>query len=710
MHKKTKKKKALSFNKQTLYNKIIGLFSNNPTQTLNYKQISKRLDVKDTATKQLITTVLNELTKNEALIEIQRGKFKLKSRGGYITGIVDLTQRGAAYIISDDIEEDVFVSQQNLNHALNKDRVKIYLFAKKKNKQVEGEVVEILERVKTKFVGTIERSGNFAFLVPNRRFMPYDIFIPARSLKNAQTGQKAVAQIVEWPKRAKNPIGEIVDILGNEGENNTEINAILAEYDLPYSFPKRIDLAAKKISGEISDTEISLRKDFREITTFTIDPDDAKDFDDALSIKQLKNKNWQVGIHIADVTFYVKPNTAIEKEAYKRATSIYLVDRVVPMLPERLSNNICSLRPDEDKLCFSAVFELDDNANIKNQWIGRTIIRSNKRFTYDEAQKIIETNEGVFNDEIQKLNSLAQQLRAKRFKDGSIDFERSEVKFKLDENGKPLGVYSKVSKEANKLVEEFMLLANRKVAEFVGKTEKKPKTFVYRIHDKPNREKLNAFSKFIKRFGYQLKLKSKKDIAQSINGLLTEVVGKNEQEVVETLAIRTMAKAEYSTKNIGHYGLAFDYYSHFTSPIRRYPDMMVHRLLGRYLNNGKSVPAGKYEEMCKHSSEMEQKAVNAERASIKYKQVEFMSDKIDKTFDGIISGVTQWGLFVEIIENKCEGLVSIRDITDDFYIFDDQNYCIIGKHKKVKYQLGDKIKIKVVNANLQKKQLDFVMA
>ncbi len=710
MHKKTKKKKALSFNKQTLYNKIIGLFSNNPTQTLNYKQISKRLDVKDTATKQLITTVLNELTKNEALIEIQRGKFKLKSRGGYITGIVDLTQRGAAYIISDDIEEDVFVSQQNLNHALNKDRVKIYLFAKKKNKQVEGEVVEILERVKTKFVGTIERSGNFAFLVPNRRFMPYDIFIPARSLKNAQTGQKAVAQIVEWPKRAKNPIGEIVDILGNEGENNTEINAILAEYDLPYSFPKRIDLAAKKISGEISNTEISLRKDFREITTFTIDPDDAKDFDDALSIKQLKNKNWQVGIHIADVTFYVKPNTAIEKEAYKRATSIYLVDRVVPMLPERLSNNICSLRPDEDKLCFSAVFELDDNANIKNQWIGRTIIRSNKRFTYDEAQKIIETNEGVFNDEIQKLNSLAQQLRAKRFKDGSIDFERSEVKFKLDENGKPLGVYSKVSKEANKLVEEFMLLANRKVAEFVGKTEKKPKTFVYRIHDKPNREKLNAFSKFIKRFGYQLKLKSKKDIAQSINGLLTEVVGKNEQEVVETLAIRTMAKAEYSTKNIGHYGLAFDYYSHFTSPIRRYPDMMVHRLLGRYLNNGKSVPAGKYEEMCKHSSEMEQKAVNAERASIKYKQVEFMSDKIDKTFDGIISGVTQWGLFVEIIENKCEGLVSIRDITDDFYIFDDQNYCIIGKHKKVKYQLGDKIKIKVVNANLQKKQLDFVMA
>ena len=710
MHKKTKKKKALSFNKQTLSNKIIGLFSNNPTQTFNYKQISKRLDVKDTATKQLITAVLNELTQNETLTEIQRGKFKLKSRGGYITGVVDLTQRGAAYIISDDIEEDVFVSQQNLNHALNKDRVKIYLFAKKKNKQAEGEVVEILERVKTKFVGTIERSGNFAFLIPNRRFMPYDIFIPLKDLKNGKTGQKAIAQIVEWPQRAKNPIGKIIDILGNEGENNTEINAILAEYDLPYSFPKRIDQAAKKISGEISEMEISHRKDFRNITTFTIDPDDAKDFDDALSIKQLKNKNWQVGVHIADVTFYVRPNTAIEKEAYKRATSIYLVDRVIPMLPERLSNNICSLRPDEDKLCFSAVFELDDSAKIINKWIGRTIIRSNKRFTYDEVQNIIETNEGEFNEEIQKLNSLAQQLRAKRFKDGSIDFERSEVKFKLDENGKPLGIYSKISKEANKLVEEFMLLANKKVAEFVGKTEKKPKTFVYRIHDKPNREKLNAFSKFIKRFGYQLKLKSKKEIAQSINNLLSEVVGKNEQEVVETLAIRSMAKAEYSTKNIGHYGLAFDYYTHFTSPIRRYPDMMVHRLLDRYLNNGKSVPADKYEEMCKHSSEMEQKAVNAERASIKYKQVEFMSDKIDKTFDGIISGVTQWGLFVEIIENKCEGLVSIRDITDDFYIFDDQNYCIIGKNKKVKYQLGDKIKIKVVNANIQKKQLDFVMA
>ncbi len=710
MHKKTKKRGESSFNKQTLSNKIIGIFSNHPNQTFNYKQIAKRLNIKEVALKQLVTTILNELSENEILTEIQRGKFKLKSKGGYITGIVDLTQRGAAYIISDDIEEDVFVSQANLNHALNKDKVKLYLYAKRKNKQVEGEVVEILERVKTKFVGTIERSGNFAFLIPNRRFMPYDIFIPARSLKNAKTGQKAVAQIVEWPERAKNPIGEIIDILGVEGKNETEMNAILAEYDLPYSFPKRIDQAAKKISEKISELEISLRKDFRDITTFTIDPEDAKDFDDALSIQQLKNKNWQVGVHIADVTFYVRPNTGIEKEAYKRATSVYLVDRVVPMLPELLSNNICSLRPNEDKLCFSAVFELNDNAKIISQWFGRTVIRSNKRFTYDEAQNIIETNEGELNNEIQKLNSLAQQLRAKRFKNGSIDFERSEVKFQLDENGKPLGIYSKVSKESNKLIEEFMLLANCKVAELIGKTEKKPKTFVYRIHDKPNREKLNAFSKFIKRFGYQLKLKSKKDVAQSINNLLADVVGKNEQEVIETLAIRTMAKAEYSTKNIGHYGLDFDYYTHFTSPIRRYPDMMVHRLLDRYLNKGKSVPADKYEEMCKHSSEMEQKAVNAERASIKYKQVEFMSDKIDEEFDGIISGVTQWGLFVEIIENKCEGLVSIRDLTDDYYIFDEENYCIIGKHKKIKYQLGDKIKIKVVNANLQKKQLDFVMA
>jgi ribonuclease R len=572
-------------------------------------------------------------------------------------------------------------------------------------------VVEILKRHRDLFVGVIDISNHFAFLIPEHNQLPYDIFIPLNKLNNAQKGQKVIARIVDWPERQKNPVGEVIEVLGTPGENEVEMHSILAEFGLPMDIPKKVLQAADKIPDEITEEEISKRRDFRDITTFTIDPFDAKDFDDALSIEKLENGNLSVGIHIADVTHYVRPNTILEKEAFNRATSVYLVDRVVPMLPERLSNKICSLRPNEDKLVFSAVFEINEKTNIVKQWFGKSIINSNKRFTYEDAQNIIETKTGPLSDEILTLHDLAQKLRAKRFKSGAIAFERSEVKFELDENANPIGVYLKENKESNQLIEEFMLLANKKVAEFIGKPDGKKniKTFVYRIHDEPKQDRLGAFANFIKRFGYQVQTQSGKKIAGSINQLLKDVRGKNEQTVVETLAIRTMAKAEYSTKNIGHYGLAFDYYSHFTSPIRRYPDMMVHRMLEHYLNGGKSYPQEKYEEMCKHSSEMEQLAVNAERASIKYKQVEFMKDNVGKEFMGIISGVTQWGLYVEIVENKCEGMIPVRTLTDDFYEYDEAEFALIGSRTKVRYTIGDEVKIKVVATNLDKRQLDFEM-
>jgi ribonuclease R len=539
--------------------------------------------------------------------------------------------------------------------------------------------------------------------------MPFDIFIPIENLNKATSGQKAIAKIIDWPENQKNPIGEIIEVLGMPGDNEVEMHAILAEFGLPYEFPKRVLESAEKISDIISEEEISRRRDFRKITTFTIDPFDAKDFDDALSYQKLKNGNIEVGVHIADVTHYVRPNSTLEKEAFERATSVYLVDRVVPMLPERLSNLICSLRPNEDKLCFSAVFEMDAEAHIIKQWFGKTIINSVRRFAYEEAQEVIETGKGDLSEEILALQELAKKLRKKRFQAGSIAFERSEVKFNLDENAKPIGVYLKENKESNQLIEEFMLLANKKVAEFIGKPDahNHVRTFVYRVHDEPNQEKLNAFSLFIKRFGYQMQTKTPKKIAESMNQLLVDVQGKNEQTVVETLAIRTMAKAIYSTKNIGHYGLAFDYYSHFTSPIRRYPDMMVHRLLEHYLEGGKTVPPDKYEEMCKHSSDMEQLSANAERASVKYKQVEFMKDNVGKEFTGIISGVTQWGIYVELNDNKCEGMVPVRTLTDDFYEFDEAEFALIGERFKRRYTMGDDVTIKVVSANMVKKQLDF---
>ena len=593
------------------------------------------------------------------------------------------------------------------------DKVKVQLFAKRKGAEPEGEVVEILESKERTFVGKLQVAKGFAFLITENKTLANDIFIPKDKLKGGKNGDKAIERVVGAPVKAKNPLGEVIDILGIAGQNTAEMHAILAEFGLPYKYPSSVEKAADKIPEAISPEEIENREDFRGITTFTIDPKDAKDFDDALSARRLDNGNWEVGVHIADVTHYVKTDGVIDKEAQSRATSVYLVDRTIPMLPERLCNQICSLRPDEEKLCFSAVFELNSDAVVQNSRICRTIIKSDRRFTYEEAQEVIETGEGDYKEEILALNDLAKKLRERRFKSGAINFDRYEVKFEIDEQGKPVRVYFKVSKDANKLIEEFMLLANRTVAEFVGRPPKgkTKKTFVYRIHELPDPDKMENFASFIRRFGYKLKTDgTKTDVSKGINSLLDNVQGKPEENLIETVAIRAMQKARYSTENIGHYGLAFEYYTHFTSPIRRYPDMMVHRLLERYLAGGRSVIQKKYEELCDHCSSMEQVAANAERASIKYKQVEFMQDKLGMVFDGVISGVTEWGLYVELNENKCEGLVPIRDLDDDYYEFDEKNYCLLGRRKKRQYRLGDPITIKVAQANLERKQLDFQLA
>jgi ribonuclease R len=572
--------------------------------------------------------------------------------------------------------------------------------------------VEILEQRERTFVGTIERSSGYYFLIPDNRGMPYDIFIHPKNLKGAEEGQKVVARITDWPPTAKNPFGEVIDVLGTAGSHETETHAILAEFELPYKFPENVLKAAELVPGEITEEEISRRRDFRNVTTFTIDPADAKDFDDALSISRLPNGNWEIGVHIADVSHYVRPFSEIDKEAFARGTSVYLVDRVVPMLPERLSNELCSLQPHKDRLCYSAVFEMDEKAEVLNQWFGRTIIHSDRRFSYEEAQQIIETGEGDLKDEVLQFYKLAGILRQHRFKDGSFSFERVEVKFYLDDQGRPTGVYFKESKDSNWLIEEFMLLANKKVAERIGRVKKgqKARTFVYRIHDRPNPEKLQNFSNFIHQFGYSIKTASHKAIAESMNKLLTQIQGKNEQYIIENLAVRAMAKAKYSTNNIGHYGLAFEFYTHFTSPIRRYPDLMVHRLLDKYLAGESSENQPKTEAACIQSSTMEERAVNAERASIKYKQVEFLQDQLGKQFEGIISGISEWGFYVELTENHCEGMVPMRDLDDDFYEYDDRNYCLIGVHTRRKFTIGQKVRIEVARANLAKRQLDFRLA
>lgn len=696
---------------------IQDLFQLNDSRSFNYKQVAELLGLNQKQDLLLVRQALGELALHGSLSESIAGKYRLIQPTSHVVGRVDMTSSGSAYIVTGQGDPDIFIPQNHLHNALHGDKVEVMLSARKKGKRPEGEVIRIVERKRDTFVGMIEAGPNFAFLViDNRSTGGHDIFIPADKLHGAQNGQKAVARITDWPQHAKNPIGEIVDVLGNAGENQTEMHAILAEFGLPYGYPEEVAALAEAIEPGITPQEVGRRRDMRGVTTFTIDPADAKDFDDAISIQKLPGGNWEIGVHIADVTHYVHPDSIIDQEGYNRATSVYLVDRVVPMLPERLSNFICSLRPNEEKLTFSAIFELDEQANVIQHWVGRTVILSDRRFTYEEAQEVIETGKGDYAAEILTCHQLAQKLRQKRFCNGAIGFERVEVRFEIDGDGRPTSVYFKESKEAHKLIEEFMLLANQRVAELIGKNElakgkgKKAKTFVYRIHDEPNPEKFDTFATFVRKFGYEAQPVGKESISTSLNRLLTSVQGKGEQNVIETLAIRTMAKAIYSTHNIGHYGLAFPYYTHFTSPIRRYPDMMVHRLLQQYLDGAASVDEKTYEQMCEHSSKREQLASDAERASIKYKQVEFMKDHVGEVFDAVISGVTEWGIYAEIVANKCEGMIPLRDLEDDMYRFDEENYCIIGRRTHKKFQLGDPIAIRIAKANLERKQLDFIPA
>ncbi|AYL95868.1 ribonuclease R [Mucilaginibacter celer] len=706
----SKHKKKNSSIHQVFTKLVLDIFEQNGNTPLNYKQVSAKLNVRDDEGRQVILEILKEEAFKSVLKETAPGKFQLIELKTFVEGIVDMTADGSAFIVTDDeFESDIFIAPRKLRTALNGDRVKVYVYAKSRGKNKEGEVIEIIKRAKMEFTGVVKLSERYAFFIPDDRKMMHDIFIPMAELNGAKNGIKAIAEITDWPTEAKNPIGRIKYVLGAQGENDTEMNAILAEYGFPLAFPAEVEHEAEEIPDVITPEEIAKRRDFRNITTFTIDPFDAKDFDDALSYRVLENGNYEVGVHIADVSHYIIPDSALDKEALERATSVYLVDRVIPMLPERLSNGLCSLRPKEEKLCFSAVFEMDEEANIITEWYGKTIIYSDRRFTYEEVQEVIESGEGDFKDEIFKLNALAHKLRVRKFRNGAISFETTEVKFKLDETGKPIGVYVKERKDAHKLIEDFMLLANRKVAERVSKMGKgKHKyTFVYRVHDSPKPDALANFAQFAARFGYKINTKSDKETAKSLNFLMEDVEGKKEQNVLTHLAIRSMAKALYTTKSSSHYGLAFDHYTHFTSPIRRYPDVMVHRLLFHYLNGGQSANAEFYEKLCVHSSAMEKKAADAERSSVKYKQAEYLRDQVGNTFTGIISGVTEWGMYVEIIENKCEGMIRLRDISDDFYTLDEKNYAIIGQRKKKIYQLGDEVKIKVKQVDLTKKQIDF---
>lgn len=736
-----KRKKKSSKNKiSNLTNTILSILKKERNKTFNYKQIAAILGVNDASSRNQIIKTLAKLAAKQEIEQVDRGKFKAVVTAEYHTGILDLASKGNGYIISDDFEEDVFIASNNINKALDGDEVEFYAYKRRKRGKIEGEITNILKRAKTEYVGTIQiqQNRNFAFVVADSSKMYKDIFVPINKAKKAEDGDKVLVTLTDWPEKADSPYGKVLEVLGKPGEHNTEIHAILAEYGLPHEFPYEVEQFANNLDISITEEEIAKRRDMRKDLTFTIDPKDAKDFDDALSFKVLENGLYEIGIHIADVSHYVQPGTVLDDEAYERATSIYLVDRVVPMLPERLSNGACSLRPHEEKYTFSAVFKMNDKCEIKDQWFGRTVTYSDARFAYEEAQAVIENNPKVslgtvkaskldttipkevsLNGEqyhtkpeiaeaIMVLDRLAKKMRSQRMRHGAISFDKVEVKFNLDEEANPIGVFFKTSKDANKLIEEFMLLANRKVSEFVGKQNPK-KTFVYRVHDEPDESKLAQLQTVVSRFGHKLNFKDRNSIASSLNKLLTDVVGKKEQNLVDTLAIRTMSKAEYTTHNIGHYGLAFDYYSHFTSPIRRYPDVMAHRLLQHYLDGGKSANEEVYEEKCKHSSNMEYLATKAERDSIKYMQIRFMQDHQDEEFLGVISGVTDWGIYVEIEANKCEGMVSVRDMKDDTYNFDQSHYAMIGHNTHNMYQLGDEVIVKVKATDLVKKHLDFYL-
>ena len=718
----------MSKNKKTkryLFEEVLDFLKHNSSKTFNYKQLGAAMEINTDGERLQLIETLENLKLQGFVIENEIGKYQIKETKQYLTGTIDFTSQGTAFLIFSDTEEDIYIPARKSKDALQGDLVKVYIYPKRSGKRKEGEVVEVITRAKSQFVGTIKINPKFSFVITDNHKIHVDFFIRNSDTNGAEDGQKVLIEFKEWKQGDQNPTAKVIEIFGFPGLHKTEMNAIMAEYGLPEHFPENVEIEAKKISNKISQDEIIKRRDFRTITTFTIDPADAKDFDDALSLKKLDNGNWEIGIHIADVTHYLKTKTILDKEAVQRATSVYLVDRCIPMLPEVLSNFLCSLRPNEEKLCFSAVFELDHESQIQNQWFGKTIINSNRRFTYEEVQTIIETENGEYKDEILVLDKLAKKLRLERQKNGSIFFDKAEVKFNLDKDGNPIGVFFKTQKDAHKLIEDFMLLANKKVAEFLtninnkanhkqestDNTKENPKSIsVYRVHNVPSDEKIQELSGFAARFGYQMILGNKQKIAQSINKLLLDVKNKKEQGMIELLAVRSMPKAIYTTKNEGHYGLGFEYYTHFTSPIRRYPDVLVHRLLEAKLNHQTYSTKDELELLSKHSSDMERTASEAERASIKYKQVEFMSDKVGQNFDGVISGVTEWGIYVEITENKCEGMIKSRDLTGDNYIYDKDNYRYIGRNTNKIYALGDNVKILVRSADLVKKQLDFLFS
>ncbi len=736
MGKKEKKERGGRLKKKAVAQYLVDLFNDNPEKEYNVKDIFESLHASAHPAKMVVLDALSELVLDDYVTTDGAGNYRNAVRSNVMEGTFVRKRNGRNSFVPDDGGKSILVCERNSLHALDGDRVRVTMLARRAGHTREAEVTDILERANDTFVGQLQVERGYGFLVTESRSLATDIFIPKDKLKGGVTGDKAVVKITEWPSDSKSPVGKVVDILGKQGENNAEMHAILAQYGLPYSYPEKVEQAAEKLQPDITPEEIARREDFRDVTTFTIDPHDAKDFDDALSIRPAGKGMWEIGVHIADVSHYVKEGDIIDKEAVKRATSVYLVDRTIPMLPERLCNFICSLRQDEDKLAYSTIFHINDKGEIADWHLAHTVIRSNRRFTYEEVQHTLERNgeaspedlklpgehpealpegvqpEGEYAAELITLNRIAKTLRAKRFKHGSIGFDRAEVRFEVDETGHPVSTYVKVAKDANKLVEEFMLLANRSVAEMIARVPKgrKPKTFVYRIHDVPDPEKMEKLSAFIARFGYKIRTDgTKTEVSKSLNRLLSDVKGKKEEDVVEMVALRAMMKARYSVHNIGHYGLMFDHYTHFTSPIRRYPDTMVHRLLTRYAEGGRSVNAEKYEELCEHASNMEQLASTAERASIKYKQVEFMADRLGQEFDGKVSGVTEFGLYVEVEDTMCEGMVPLRMLLDDYYEFDERNFCLTGRRFHKRYGLGDKVRIRVERANLERRQLDFAL-